>query len=65
MSVTSCSLKTFMKCEDSGGGSTNYVTVGIERLIQASKHRGDGLHNLLQEQHETVCCHKNCISTYT
>ena len=53
-----------MNCEG-GGGSSNYVTVRIECLIQASKHRGDGLHELLQEQHEPVFCHKNCVSTYT
>jgi hypothetical protein len=49
-----------MNCEGGGGSSSSsYVAVSMERLIQASKRRGDGLHELLREQCEQVYCHKN------
>ena len=41
MSVTRCFLKTCMNCDKFGGGST-YIAVSVERLLQASKYRGDG-----------------------
>ena len=63
MSITSCFLKTCINCDKFRGGST-YIAVSVERLVQASKYRGDGLHEQLK-CHETVYCHKNCISTYT
>ena len=65
MSVTRCFLKTCMNCDKFGGDST-YIVVIIERLVQASKYRGDGLHEQLKG-HETahVYCRRNCISTYT
>ena len=61
MSVTSCLLKTCMNCDKCGGGST-YIAVSVERLVQASKYRGNGLYEQLKG-HETVYCHRNSIST--
>ena len=42
-----------MNCDTFGGGST-HIAVSV----------GDGLHEQLKG-HETVYCHRNCISTYT
>ena len=63
MSVTSCFLKICKNFDKFGGGST-YIAVSVERLVQASTYRGDALHDQLKG-HETVYCHRNCISTYT
>ena len=63
MSVTRCFLKTCINCDKFGGGSS-YIDVSVERLVQASKYRGDGLHEQLKG-YETVYWHRNCISTYT
>ena len=54
MSVTRCCLKTCMNCDKFGGGST-YIAVSVERLVQASKYRGDGLPERLKG-HETLYC---------
>jgi len=53
-----------MNCID-GGSASNYVAVSVERLLKASQQRGDGLHEQLTQEHDTVYCHKNCVSTYT
>ena len=46
-----------MNCGGDGGGGSSYIieTIGVQRLIQASKLRGDGMHEL---------CHMKLLKLY-
>ena len=45
MNEQRCFLQPYMNC--SGGCSCSIAAVWVRRLIQASKHRGDVMHELL------------------
>ena len=53
MAARSCFLKACLNCSGSSGDS-NYITVSVKRLMQASKRRDDDLHQDLLEQKQKM-----------
>ena len=57
-----CFLETSGECL----GPDKFMTTNVQRIIAASKIRGDDIsQNIEQHVHEVVQVHKKCISTYT
>ena len=66
---TACLLQSYMNCSDSEAPLTFAGPDRLNSIVDASKRRGDGLHDTLasrlQDTSRSLLVHRNCASTYT